>query len=288
MTDIVGGSKMKCQEQKNSFVLGFSIKAFQGGGVYRRRETDTESWRFRCGRVRMSSLILMLLPSTVIIDFALPSLNYLKESISFYCTLAGCNGDAHNGLVNFTHTTKLLISNSCLTNLEKLKTHLWWCHCITPVLLRDKTLFLDLWNPECIKLAMNAILKCTRVNVVSWIIHESIYSACQDRNHLHFIRLTDGHCRFDSNMKQDLSLVISSLIFSDFDSKPYFSSYSLDGIPSNLCFVSAFVLLLAHYNEHFVVLLWSQNTNEQCDGNRRRMWINFPNTVYLYQQLKRD
>lgn len=102
-------------------------------------------------------------------------------------------------------------------------------------------------------------------------MYESISSACQDKKHLHFIRLTDGHCRFDSNMKQDLSLVISSLIFSDFDSKPYFSSYCLDGIPSNLCFVSAFVLLLAHYNEHFVVLLWAQNTNEQCDGNKQRM-----------------
>ncbi len=69
----------------------------------------------------MSSLILMLLPNTVIIDFSLPSLDYLKESISYYYILSGCYGDAHNGQKTYFHTMKLLFSNGHLTDLEKLK-----------------------------------------------------------------------------------------------------------------------------------------------------------------------
>lgn len=41
--------------------------------------------------------------------------------------------------------------------------------------------------------------------VVSWIMYENMQWVCQGRNNLHFIRLTDGLCSFDSNMKQDLT-----------------------------------------------------------------------------------
>lgn len=46
-------------------------------------------------------------------------------------------------------------------------------------------------------------------------MYESMRCACQDRNHLHLIRVTDGRRRFDSNAEQDLtcSPVIIRLIF---------------------------------------------------------------------------
>lgn len=62
--------------------------------------------------------------------------------------------------------------------------------------------FVEPW--ECMA-AMDAILKGTQVSRVSCIMHESIYSVFQARSHLHFNRVTDGHCRFDSNMKQNLT-----------------------------------------------------------------------------------
>lgn len=82
---------------------------------------------------------------------------------------------------------------------------------------RNMTLLLHLRNP-CVKPAMDAILKCTHVNVVSWIMYESMHSARQDRKHLHFFYLTDGHCRFGftHEARLNLSAVISSLIFSDY------------------------------------------------------------------------
>lgn len=121
---------------------------------------------------------------------------------------------------------------------------------------------------------MSAILKGKRVSVVSCIMYDSILSACQDRKHLHFIRVTDGQCNFTSNMKQHsvcLGKQQSHLLW--FNSKTYFHHIVLMG------FHQTFVLLLAHYNEHFVLLLWDQNTNEHCDGTRQGMWINFPNSL---------
>lgn len=47
--------------------------------------------------------------------------------------------------------------------------------------------------------------KKAQVNAVSCIMYERMHPACQDGNHLHFNYMTDGHCRFKSNMKQDLT-----------------------------------------------------------------------------------
>lgn len=123
---------------------------------------------------------------------------------------------------------------------------------VTLVWLREQTLFLDSRNPGSVKPAMDAILRHTgQCNVMhnAWK-----HSLCIPSQESFTFQLRDRwplQVQLQHETKLDLSLVISSLIFSDFGRKLYFSSYILKGFHLTFCSVSAFVF--AQYNEHFVL-----------------------------------